>query len=97
MKKLEKTVKTNLLRNDRGNVSMIFALSVTTVIIAIGAAMDYSSLEQRDNLLQNAADSAVLAAALSGETRLPKLKKISESVFDQNFEYNQNESLKDFN
>lgn len=97
MKKLEKTVKTNLLRNDRGNVSVIFALSVTTVIIAIGAAIDYSSLEQRDNILQNAADSAVLAAALSGETRLPELKKISESVFDQNFEYNQNESLKDFN
>lgn len=85
--------KTQLLQNTDGNVSIIFALSIATVAIAIGAAIDYSSIEQRHNDLQNATDSAILAAALSGETKLNKLKEVTESVFNENFEYKQNETL----
>lgn len=88
--------KPQYLKDDGGNVTLMFALSLTTLIIAVGAAIDYASIEQRHTALQQATDSAILAAALSGETELPKLKKVTESVFDQNFRYDTNESLKAF-
>jgi Flp pilus assembly protein TadG len=46
----------------RGNVAIIFALSLMPAIFLIGMAMDFSSAIQRKSILNAAADAAALAA-----------------------------------
>jgi Flp pilus assembly protein TadG len=49
--------------DDRGNVAMMFALSLFPMLAASGAAIDYSRLSSAQTKLQSALDAAVLAAA----------------------------------
>lgn len=50
---------------ERGNVGIMFALVLLPILFCIGAAIDYARLTEQETHLQNAADSASLAAALA--------------------------------
>jgi len=50
-----------------GNFAIVTALSLTVVVGAAGAAIDYSSASSERLRLQDLTDSAALAAAASGE------------------------------
>lgn len=53
----------NFLRNNKGNVAIIFALMATMVSGTVGGAVDYGRALQARSKMQNAMDSAILAAA----------------------------------
>jgi Putative Flp pilus-assembly TadE/G-like len=52
-----------LLRNQDGNVTMLFGLALLPIMAVTGAAVDYSRASDARTQLQNAVDSTVLAAA----------------------------------
>ena len=66
----------------RGNVATTFALTVAVLLGAIGAAVDYSRLTNRQTALQRTADSAALAGAqvLSHNESLPPGQRESAAV-----------------
>ncbi|WP_427452511.1 hypothetical protein [Litorimonas sp. WD9-15] len=66
------------------------------ILAAIGAAVDYTDLEKRHSALQNASDAALLAAVSSGETELKDLRVVAENVFEENFQYKEEEALRKF-
>ena len=51
-----------LLRDSRGNISIILALSAVPLLFAVGMGMDYTSASYRENQLNAFADAAALAA-----------------------------------
>ena len=63
------------IKNASGSVAPVFAIGITFIAIALGVGLDYSAMAQRQTELQNAADSLVLSAALSGETKPKKIEK----------------------
>jgi len=75
---------------------MMAAITFGALAIMVGAAIEYTSLTNRSQDLQNATDSAVLAAARSGETDLKKLEEIATLVFNQNYTFQESESLVEF-
>jgi len=83
-------------RDESGNVAMMAAITFGALAIMLGAAVEYTSLTNRSQDLQNATDSAVLAAARSGETDLKKLQEIATYVFNQNYTFQESESLVEF-
>ncbi len=65
------------LKNTSGNVAIMFAVSVMTILVGVGAAADFASLNSKKNTYQNLADAAALAAASSGETDKAILEQIA--------------------
>jgi Flp pilus assembly protein TadG len=59
---------TRFARNERGNIAILFGLTLLPLMAATGAAIDYSRASQARNQLQAAADSAVLAVARRAPT-----------------------------
>ena len=53
----------NFKKDTGGNVAMMFAVSTLTLLIAIGAAIDYTNISRARSALQSQVDAAVLAAA----------------------------------
>ncbi len=74
---------TKFKRNTRGNVAIMFSLVLSTVLVGIGAAIDYSGLINQKESLQDTIDAATLAAASSKSTDLAVLQEIVDS-FIQN-------------
>lgn len=72
------------LKNKDGNVAMMFAASVLVILTAIGVAVDTGFAHKTKIKLQNTADSAVLAAAGSGETSQAKLQQLAEQYVGTN-------------
>jgi len=73
------------INNQSGNVAIMFAIIVVPLLIAIGVAVDYSRLSASYSKLQNAADSAALAAAISYmENGSSEMKKIGRETFKLN-------------
>lgn len=72
-------------RDRRGGTAMLFALASIPVLGIVGAALDYSRASSTRSLMQNAADSAALAAAR--ETALPweQRKRIAQDIFKSHF------------
>jgi hypothetical protein len=66
-----------------GNFALTFALIVTPLAAAVGAAIDYSRLANSDSRLQEALDAAVLSAAIETGTE-DQRKKQGQNVFDAN-------------
>lgn len=64
----------------RGNMAMMTAVSMLVVMLGVGAAIDYGSMNERSSNLQNMADAAVLAAAASGEDKHADLSRIAREV-----------------
>ncbi len=59
---LKRRIK-SFLRDTRGNVAMVFALTLSSLLAAVGGGMDYSRSTSVATELQAALDSGVLAAA----------------------------------
>jgi Mg-chelatase subunit ChlD len=87
----------NYLSDKTGNMTVLAAGSLTVIMLAVGAAIDISDLASHKSSLQDATDSAVLAAAISGETDTDELTNIAREAFDANFGTSGNESIKNFN
>lgn len=56
-----KQIAQAFVRSDRGNVAMIFGLAVVPLVIATGAALDYSRAASWQTRLQSATDATVLS------------------------------------
>jgi Flp pilus assembly protein TadG len=68
----------------RGNVAIVFSLSVMGLVLICGGGVDFSrQLEMRAHI-QDAADAAVLRATTMTEVDLTKLKVASNQAFDKN-------------
>lgn len=74
---------TKFKRNTRGNVATMFSLVLTTVLIGIGAAIDYSGVVKQKESLQDTIDAATLAAASSKSTDLAVLQEIVDSFIQE--------------
>lgn len=68
----------NFSKETGGNVAMMFGVSVMAILMAVGAAIDFSSAASQRGHYQNLADQAVLAAALSGETETKDLTAVAQ-------------------
>jgi len=68
-----------------GNVALIFGLLALPVIMAGGAAVDYSRAFVVQQRLTAALDAAALAVATSQETQQQELEAVAQSYFDANY------------
>ncbi|HRD75643.1 MAG TPA: pilus assembly protein, partial [Hyphomicrobiaceae bacterium] len=59
---------TNFGRDKRGNIAMLFAMMITVAVSLVGGAVDYGRAIAARDKMQNALDSAVLAAARVWQT-----------------------------
>lgn len=70
--------------DDSGGFAIAMAIGGVPVLIACGVAIDYSTAFMKRSEMQNAADSAVLAAASSGIVEKTKLEAMAANVFYAN-------------
>lgn len=68
---------TRLLRNDAGAISVMMALVLPAFIASLGLAVEVSYWLLRNRSLQNAADSAVIAAASAGAGYLAQARAVT--------------------
>lgn len=73
-----------------GNFAIVTALSLTVVVGAAGAAIDYSSASSERLRLQDLTDSAALAAAASGEDDEDALRSIVSDIMTLQSKQHQN-------
>lgn len=71
-------------KSDRGGVAVAFALAAITLLGAIGLAIDYASAVNARSMLQNAADSAALAAAADADYSEQQVLGIVEMMVNGN-------------
>jgi len=72
---------------DRGNVAIFFAATIIPVILAVGAAVDYSRASQVKTALQTALDSTALHLGLYPEsTPLADLTEAAQTFFSANYQ-----------
>ena len=64
-----------IAQDERGNVAVMFSLSVLTILGIVGAAVDYSAMTSARQSLQNAVDSAALAGAVVADKSSNKVRK----------------------
>ena len=57
-------------RDQRGNIAIIFAISLLPILAAVGGAVDYSIANSQRSKIQAALDSAILAGAIAGKQSL---------------------------
>lgn len=77
MKRLLESFRTN----ERGNVAIIFGLSLLPVMGLTGAAVDYTRASQLRGRMAVAADAAVLAAVKASGKTLAERQAIADAVF----------------
>ena len=75
---------TKFKKDTQGNVAMVFAASTIALLLGVGVAIDTGMAQKTKIKLQNTADSAVLAAAKSGETDQAKLLSLAEEYVSAN-------------
>jgi Mg-chelatase subunit ChlD len=63
-----------------GSVATMAAVAATCMIIGVGAAIDYNAMVSKRAYLQNTADSALLAAIVTGETKRKELEDIAKEL-----------------
>ena len=66
-----------LIRNRSGNMAIMTAGAIMTLLAASGMAIEYKSMSDLQNELQSQADSAVLRASVSGLKKKRQLKKVA--------------------
>lgn len=76
--------KNTLIKDIRGNMAAIFAVTLMMLLAGVGAAIDISSMQSKRQKYQAYADAAVLAAAASGESNVKKLNKIARKTVKGN-------------
>jgi Flp pilus assembly protein TadG len=73
-------------RNTKGNVAMLFGVSLMPLMMCMGAAVDYSRAASARTSLQAAVDSAAFAAARQSPSLTDsELQKYAASYFQHNF------------
>ena len=71
----------NRFKNDTdGNVAMMFAGTALTLILGIGAAIDFGSASNRKQDLQDMIDAATLAAAKANSIDQSELQTVVDTV-----------------
>lgn len=73
----------SFVTDKRGNLAIIFGLSLVPLMGLAGAAVDYSRILQAENKLQSASDAAALAAASSGSD-VNDMRRIAASFLESN-------------
>lgn len=74
------------LHDVRGNVSMLFALSVLPLVVSVGAAVDYSRLSDTRERMQNSLDAMVLALSSEADGKTAdQINARATELFDANF------------
>ena len=73
-------------KNTDGNVAMMFAGTALTLMIGIGAAVDFGSASNRQQDLQGMIDAATLAAARANSVELADLQTVVDSVVSEHNE-----------
>lgn len=76
----------DFLNDKSGNIMITTALLSVPIAIAAGAAIDYSRLASEKSNYQEAADSAVLAAASNFGAKNNELRKLADEVFLANLQ-----------
>lgn len=86
-------------KNDRGNVLMIFAFAMIPMLVAVGAAVDYSQAARSRSHLSASADAAALAASRAaqdylnsfgtGSSQFATASGLAQTAADQVFKANQ--------
>jgi len=71
-------------KNTDGNMTIIFAVASAALLLGVGAAYDTGMAHKKKSRLQDAADAAVLMAAKSGETTLPRLQAVAQETVNAN-------------
>lgn len=77
-------IQRGLRGNQRGNVSMIVAFSAVPILVAIGGGVDYGRVLAARAHLQDAADSAAIAAALDSTGILSNQQSAADRAFKAN-------------
>lgn len=85
--------KKYFLTDEGGNVSILFAMSLTMILIMVGVAVDFTSKVQSKTKYQDSTDAAVLAAVSSGETSQKKLLEVAELWIDHSIQERNIEEL----
>ncbi|MCF6276112.1 MAG: pilus assembly protein, partial [Robiginitomaculum sp.] len=75
---------TSYKKDSGGNMAITFAVAMLMVLVAVGAAVDFTMAQSSRVKMQNTADTAVLAAAKSGETAQTALLRVAQDVVDAN-------------
>ncbi len=70
--------------NTNGTMAVTFAVALLAVLACVGAAVDFSMAQSSRMKMQDTADTAVLAAAKSGETTQSALLSIAQDVVNAN-------------
>ncbi len=72
------------LRDSSGATAILFALSLIPLFGVVGAAIDYASAHSTRTYLQNAADSAALAAVKTRDDATPGPHSVAQATFNAN-------------
>ncbi len=76
----------SFLRDRRGNVAMMFSLSVVPIFVGVGAAVDYSHLADVKERMQNSLDATVLSMSHDAATLTSaQLQTAAAAKFAANF------------
>lgn len=70
-------------KNTDGNVAMMFSVSIFGILVAVGAAMDFSQASRHKQNLQDIIDAATLAAAKAKTEDRSELEQIAADVVEQ--------------
>lgn len=93
--KHSKSILSAFSRDESGNFAVIFALCILMLMVSIGAAMDYSRMNDDRSKFQGALDAATLNAAISlRKHKWNKAKKNGKAHFKAHVPLNMESSLK---
>lgn len=77
-------VSTSFMRDDRGAVAILFGLMIVVLVGVAGGAVDFSRVMDTKSRLQQAVDSAVLAAAKDPYASDAEVTKIATAYLENN-------------
>ena len=78
-------LKNKYIRDDRGQVAVIFSLALLPVLALTSAAVDYTQLTKERDAISSALDAAVLAAANNNAISLSEKENYAETHFLANY------------
>lgn len=82
LKKYKSDTYKHYKKDTGGNMAITFAVSMFMIFMVVGVALDFSLAQSSKVKMQDTADSAVLAAAKSGETTQTALQGIAQDIVD---------------
>jgi len=74
----------NIVRDTRGNFSLMLAVGLTAIVTGVGVAVDYSDLTRQKIKLAGITDAAAVAGATQARNGSAVRRKAALSVFDEN-------------